>query len=58
MCNYKHNIIYMYTCVYRHVLLKYLFAFVADIVGISVHGKPGRVLVEASPWGGDGLRLV
>lgn len=35
-----------------------LFAFVADIVGISVHGKPSRVLVEASPGGGDGLGLV
>ena len=36
----------------------YLIAFIAHIVGISVHGKPRGVLVEPCPWGGDGLRLV
>ena len=36
----------------------YLIAFIAHIVGISVHCKPRGVLVEPRPSGGDGLRLV
>lgn len=36
----------------------YLLALEADIVGISVHGKSGRVTVEPRTGCGDGLRLV
>ena len=39
-------------------LFSYLIAFIAHIVGISVHGKPRGVLVEPRPSGGDGLGLV
>ena len=38
--------------------ISYLIAFIAHIVGISVHGKPRGVLVEPRPSGGDGLGLV